>query len=103
MSHYRRSLAEGATFFFTLTLADRTSNLLATEIDRLRNGYRRMHAKYPFETIAICFLPDHLHAIWRLPEDDADFGRRWSLIKRLFSSGLPASKLRSDSKIAKRE
>ena len=103
MSHYRRSLAEGATFFFTLTLADRASNLLTTEIDRLRNAYSRVHARYPFETIAICVLPDHLHAIWRLPEGDADFGPRWSLIKRSFSSGLPASKLRSESKVAKRE
>ncbi len=103
MSHYRRSLTKGATFFFTLTLADRTSNLLTTEIERLRNAHRNVHAKYPFETIAICVLPDHLHAIWRLPDDDADFGLRWSLIKRSFSAGLPASAQRSDSKIAKRE
>ena len=85
MSHYRRSLAEGATFFFTLTLANRTSSLLTAEIDRLRNAYSRVHAKYPFETIAICVLPDHLHAVWRLPEADGDFGIRWSLIKRSYS------------------
>ena len=47
-------------------------------------------------------LPDHLHTVWRLPEDDADFGVRWSLIKRAFSRGLPAAE-RSASKIAKRE
>ena len=103
MSDYRRSLAEGATFFFTLTLANRTSSLLTAEIDRLRNAYSRVHTKYPFETIAICVLPDHLHAVWRLPEADADFGIRWSLIKRSFSKGLPASEQRNDSKIAKRE
>ncbi len=103
MSHYRRSVANGATFFFTLTIADRTSRLLTTEIDRLRNAYRHTQEKYPFETIAICVLPDHLHAIWRLPADDADFGLRWSLIKRSFSTGLPTSAQRSGSKIAKRE
>jgi len=27
-------------------------------------------------------LPDHLHCIWTLPEDDADFGKRWAMIKR---------------------
>jgi len=27
-------------------------------------------------------LPDHLHAIWTLPEGDADFSTRWRLIKR---------------------
>jgi putative transposase len=62
-----------------------------------------VHAKYPIETIAICVLPDHLHAIWRLPEGDGAFGLRWSLIKRSFSTGLPASEQRSDSKRAKRE
>jgi len=30
-------------------------------------------------------LPDHLHAIWRLPENDLDYSRRWSIIKRRFT------------------
>jgi putative transposase len=34
-------------------------------------------------------LPEHLHAIWRLPEGDADFPLRWSLIKATFSRALP--------------
>ena len=28
---------------------------------------------------AIVILPDHLHAIWQLPENDADFATRWRL------------------------
>jgi putative transposase len=28
-------------------------------------------------------LPDHLHCLWTLPDGDADFSRRWSVIKRL--------------------
>ena len=103
MSHYRRSHAEGATYFFTLTLADRKSALLTAEMERLRNAYRVVQSKYPFETVAICVLPDHLHAIWQLPKGDADFGSRWSLIKRTFSAGLPASPNRSESKARKRE
>ena len=103
MPHYRRSRTAGATFFFTLVLTDRTSRLLTTEIERLRKAYRAVQGKYPFETIAICVLPDHLHAVWRLPEGDANFGLRWSLIKRSFSSGLPAASGRSESKILKRE
>jgi putative transposase len=27
-------------------------------------------------------LPDHLHCIWTLPETDADFAKRWGMIKR---------------------
>jgi putative transposase len=36
MSRYRRSLAAGGTFFFTVNLADRKSRLLVEEISRLR-------------------------------------------------------------------
>ncbi len=103
MSRYRRSLIPGATYFFTVTLADRTSDLLVRDIDRLRAAYARVHQSHPFETVAICILPDHLHAIWRLPADDADFPLRWQLIKRAFSMGRPAAASRSASKVAKRE
>jgi putative transposase len=48
-------------------------------------------------------FPDHLHAIWRLPDGDSDFSGRWSLIKRLFFSALPASETLAPSKAAKRE
>jgi hypothetical protein len=56
--------------------------------------------RYPFKTIAICVLPDHLHAVWSLPRDDTDFPLRWSLIKSGFSRGLPGDMQRSSSKIA---
>jgi putative transposase len=72
-------------------------------IERLRNAYAAARTRDPFETIAVCVLPDHLHATWALPPDDADFSRRWSLIKYNFSRGLPINPDRSQSKIAKRE
>lgn len=103
MSRYRRSLAEGATFFFTVTLADRRSQLLTREIKLLRRAYRLTRERYPFETVAVCILPDHLHAIWELPENDADFSRRWACLKRFFSSSLPSAAELADSKIHKRE
>jgi putative transposase len=43
-------------------------------------------------------LPDHLHAIWTLPESDANFALRWRLIKSMFSRGLPAGERRSVSR-----
>ena len=103
MSRYRRSLVPGATYFFTVTLADRRSQLLVEQMDRLRTALQTVRTRRPFQTIAVCVLPDHLHTIWRLPEGDADFSGRWSLVKRLFSSGLPASGTLSPSKAAKRE
>jgi len=53
--------------------------------------------------MAICVLPDHLHALWTLPEGDADFSIRWSLIKSGFSRGLSSALSRSTSNISKRE
>jgi putative transposase len=103
MSRYRRANIEGGAFFFTLALANRSSDLLIREIDRLRRAYKLVQERFPFETIAICILPDHLHALWLLPEGDADFSSRWSLFKSGFSRGLPAAESRSASKTAKRE
>jgi putative transposase len=102
MSQYRRAKALGNVFFFTVVLADRSSLLLADQIDRLRRVYRSVQNGRPFETTAICILPDHIHAVWVLPHDDADFSTRWSLIKSGFSRRLDAQK-RSASKISKRE
>jgi putative transposase len=67
MPRYRRLNIAGGTFFFTLTLADRGSDLLVRHIDRLRASYRIVQERRPFETVAICIMPDHLHAIWSLP------------------------------------
>src|SRR5260370_30577775 len=103
MSRYRRAYVEGGVFFFTVTLADRSSDALVRHIDRLRRIYMSIQERYPFETIAICVLTDHLHAVWSLPQDDADFSLRWSLIKGGFSRGLPGDRPRSSSKMARRE
>jgi putative transposase len=102
MPQYRRAKIKGSTFFFTVVLADRSSSLLVEQIDRLREGYRTVRKRRPFETIAVCILPDHIHAIWSLPEQDADFSVRWGLIKSAFTRGLE-EKFRSPSKILKRE
>lgn len=102
MSNYRRSRVPGGTWFFTLALADRRSRLLVEEIEGLRHTYRQTQLVHPFQTLAICVLPDHLHAIWRLPEGDADYAGRWSLLKSSFSRRLPTNP-GSPSKIRKRE
>ena len=103
MSRYRRARIDGGVLYFTLTLADRSSDLLVRHIDRLRQVYASVQKGYPFETTAICVLPDHLHAVWSLPPGDANFPLRWSMIKRGFSRGLASEPRRTASKIAKRE
>ncbi|MDO8399869.1 MAG: transposase [Bradyrhizobium sp.] len=103
MPQYIRAKFKGSVFFFTVVLAERPSNLLIEEIDRLRKSYRTVRESLPFETVAVCVLPDHVHCIWALPEGDADFSTRWSLIKSGFSRGLDPGRSRSASKVAKRE
>jgi putative transposase len=102
MLDYRRAEVKGGIFFFTVALAGRSSNLLIEEVDRFRNAYRTVQQRRPFETIAICILPDHIHALWGMPEDDPDFSTRWNLIKSGVSRGID-DRLRSPSKILKRE
>jgi putative transposase len=103
MSRYRRPKIDGGVFFFTVALADRRSDLLVRNIDRLRRMYGAAHKHYPFETIAICVLPDHVHAVWALPPGDLDFSSRWGIIKSSFSRGLTGRAPRSGSQVARRE
>jgi len=103
MSRYRRARAAGAAYFFTVTLARRDQPLLVEHIAAIRLAYRKVAQRSPFSTVAICVLPDHLHAVWQLPEGDADYSTRWSGIKSGFSRSLPAAPQRTHSKLVKRE
>jgi putative transposase len=59
------------------------------QIEVFRRALRKAQQLYPFEIVAMVVLPDHVHAIWRLPEDDANYARRWSLIKASFTREVP--------------
>lgn len=84
MSDYRRSLIPGGTFFFTLVTYQRQRILCSDEIRAgLRDAIRTTQVRMPFTIDAWVLMPDHLHAIWTLPENDDDFSARWSMIKRL--------------------
>jgi hypothetical protein len=64
---------------------------------------RKTRGKYPFDIAAIVVLPDHLHAVWTLPLDDADFSTRWRLIKTRFAKSLPKQERRSAVREARNE
>ena len=91
MVGYRRNRESGGTYFFTATLRDRTSTLLTTHAGVLGAVMREVRRRHPFETLAVVVLPDHLHAIWRLPEGDSDYSTRWRLIKAGFTRCLMAA------------
>ncbi len=86
MPEYRRALAPGATFFFTVATNFRRPILRARDaVAALRAAFAEVRAKHPFEVEAAVILPDHLHCIWTLPPNDSDFSTRWRLIKGRFT------------------
>jgi len=89
MPNYRRLLIPGGCWFFTVNLLDRRRSLLTEEIDALRDATQWVRQRYPFHIDAFVVLPDHLHAVWTLPPDDADFSIRWRLIKSRFVRSMP--------------
>ncbi len=58
-------------------------------MDVLRAAVREVKRRHPFHIDAFVVLPDHLHAMWTLPEGDADFAMRWMLIKAGFHDTPP--------------
>lgn len=86
MPDYLRNLVEGGTYFFTVVTYHRKhvfSNILARKI--LHDAWTITNHRHPFETIAVCLLPDHIHCMWKMPEGDSDYSTRWKEIKRHFS------------------
>jgi putative transposase len=90
MPEYRRAKTKGATYFFTVNCLHRGRNgILIENIDHLRLSFRKVKEDHPFKFEAVVVLPDHLHCIWTLPENAADFGKRWNLVKANFSRAIP--------------
>src|SRR5690348_16057743 len=88
MPHYRQNRVPGATYFFTVNLHDRRSNLLVDEIETLREAVRMTRQRRPF----------HIDAWGRAARSHA-----WKILKTLFSKSLPASERRSWSMLRRGE
>jgi len=92
MPDYRRNRVPGATYFFTVNLRDRRSDVLVAEIETLRECVREVHQRLPFYVDGWVVLPDHMHCLWTLPEADSDFPGRWRHLKAGFSRALRVSR-----------
>jgi putative transposase len=57
------------------------------------------------DIVAYVILPDHIHAIWTLPEGSGDYSTRWRLVKSYFTRSYRRSDttLISDSRRKKGE
>jgi len=85
MRRYIRSQS-GSVFFFTVVTHNRR-RILTSDLGRyaLRTAIQNVQQSHPFHINAIVLLPDHLHTIWELPENDINYSMRWRLIKSSFT------------------
>ena len=87
---YRRATTPDATSFFTVVSYNRQRLFKTPEtIQLLRQSFYTVKQRHPFDIDTIVVLPDHLHCLWTLPDEDADFSTRWRLIKTYFSRRCP--------------
>jgi putative transposase len=103
MSAYRRNHEPGGTYFFTVTIKDRHSNLLTQNIQKLKAAIEIVKQKTPFTIIALVVLPDHLHTIWQLPLGDSNYSKRWRQIKSEFSKRFAKTEYINESRRKKNE
>lgn len=76
----------GHVYFFTVTTHERRPLLCHTDnVELLYRITGEVAQVHPFDLEGFVLLPDHLHCIWRLPENDTDYDLRWHLIKSAFS------------------
>ena len=85
MANYRRCYVPGGSYFFTV-VTERRAGILANDRARdcLRGAIRHCRQTFPFHIDAWVILPDHMHAIWTLPDGDSDYSKRWGIIKKTF-------------------
>ena len=98
MRTYLRDRTPGGCYFFTVNLADRKRHTLIEHVGALREAFRTTLADHPVRVDAIVVLPDHLHCLWQLPPDDADYPLRWRLIKARFAAQVADDVAPSESR-----
>lgn len=103
MPNYRRRTCPGGTFFFSVMLAPECGLSLIEHLHLLRIAYSETLEENPFRTNAIVILPDHLHAVWTLPDGDGDYAIRWRKVKGRFTRMVKHSGARTASAVRRGE
>jgi putative transposase len=108
MPRYLRPRTTEGTFFFTVVTFERRQ-ILTLDISRriLGQAIKKVQKQYPFSIEAWVLLPDHIHAVWTLPDGDTDYSKRWGMIKAKFSKDgkvfFHGPQVASPSRIKRRE
>jgi len=86
MSNYLRYFQQGGIYFFTVVTHRRRRLFYKTSARLcLRQAIEKVQAEQPFEILGFVLLPDHLHCLWKLPQNDINYSKRWGRIKIEFS------------------
>ncbi len=101
MPNYRRFRVAGGTYFFTINLLERRSDLLVRHIEALRAAVRHTRQERPFAIDAWVVLPEHMHCILTLPAGDDDFLNRIKAMKIRFVRAIPADERRSRVRVVR--
>jgi len=86
MPEYLRIKLEGCLYFFTVVTFDRKPILTSNRsIEILRSVIKEVQSDLPFIIEGFVLLPNHIHSIWRMPENEKDYSKRWQAIKAKFT------------------
>ena len=86
MPDYRRLYIPGGTFFFTLVTYQRRKLFTSPQAFELLDlAISKVKTYHPFTIDAFCILPDHVHFLWTMNENDSDYSLRIGQLKRYFT------------------
>ena len=83
MPRYIRNYVAGGTYFLTLVTHERRPMFNSElSIQKFFDGVDKVQNYHPFDLLAYCVLPDHIHLLLKLPYGDCDYSTRIKEIKR---------------------
>ena len=92
MPNYIRNKICGGTYFLTVVTNERINFFRDQEnAETLYKAIKWVQKRKPFELLAYCIMPDHMHLLLSLPEEDGSFSQKIREIKRLTTFNLRKS------------
>ncbi|NEO86620.1 MAG: transposase [Spirulina sp. SIO3F2] len=89
MPQYRRARIPGSTIFITCITHQRQPLFHNPHnIQLLRRALAQTQQEKPFTVTAAVILPEHLHFLWQLPDQDCNYSARVGRMKVLFTRAL---------------
>lgn len=89
VTKYRRYYRLESCVFLTITTHQKRPIFQHPDnIHKLRVAIAQVKAEMPFEIVAAVVLPDHMHFLWQLPEDDWNYSKRVGRMKVFFSKSM---------------